>query len=166
MLSVPKAGRSRKRCGRKQPYAAVMHRSGSRSARAVRKASSLASGGVSRFRPSFSASSCTGDGVSFFLRPVGLGGWLTTAAMSKPPPRPARAPAKRSSSERAATLGVPRKTTRFGAEMDAALQKARTERRSSGADRRISMVRTLQTSGDTMQRVPGLQLLGVPLAQN
>jgi hypothetical protein len=76
--------------------------------------------------------------VSFILRPVLAGGWLTTAAMSKPPPRPARDPASKSSSERAATAGVPRKTTRFGGAADAAPHRARLSEKSKiGVARRF-----------------------------
>mmetsp|Transcript_1941 Transcript_1941/g.6100 ORF Transcript_1941/g.6100 Transcript_1941/m.6100 type:complete len:378 (-) Transcript_1941:143-1276(-) len=87
-LSVPKRGMSRKRCGRKQPYAAVMQRSGCSSSSRARKASSFALAGVSSSMPRASASVCTGDAVSFIFRPDRAGGCDTTAATSKPPPPP------------------------------------------------------------------------------
>mmetsp|Transcript_2727 Transcript_2727/g.5811 ORF Transcript_2727/g.5811 Transcript_2727/m.5811 type:complete len:256 (-) Transcript_2727:45-812(-) len=51
MLRVPFFGKSRNRRGRKQPYAAVIHRSGSSVLSSDKNSSSLASGGVSSFRP-------------------------------------------------------------------------------------------------------------------
>ena len=134
-----------------------MHRSGCRSASAARKSSSLAFGGVNSGRPSASARRCTGDGVSFILRPERAGGWLTTAATSNWLPRQRREPSRMISRDRAATGGVPRKTTFFGGA--AAVQKD-ASMGVSKPERRPSMMILLPTSLATPRLLPHERFVG------
>mmetsp|Transcript_5676 Transcript_5676/g.20629 ORF Transcript_5676/g.20629 Transcript_5676/m.20629 type:complete len:354 (-) Transcript_5676:97-1158(-) len=118
MFSVPRRGMSRKRCGRKLPYAAVTIRSTSIARSVARKSSSFALTGhkiKSSGTPRVAASAATGDGgggpLDFRPRPRGRPGWDTTAWTSNAASGVSAA-SNIALSAPAATSGVPRNTRR------------------------------------------------------
>src|SRR5829696_8573784 len=107
-LIHPYAGMSRTRCGSSAPYATTGQQSGAISASRVTKSSSRGRNGLRVSIPSSAARSATGLAVSFFPRPLGASGRVTT-------PTTSWRERTRASSEGTATSGVPAKTIRTAA---------------------------------------------------
>src|SRR5215212_2013171 len=152
-LIHPSAGMSRTRCGSSAPYATTGQQSGAISASRVTKSSSRGRNGLRVSIPSSAPRSATGLAVSFFPRPLGASGRVTTPTTSWPE-------RTRASSEGTATSGVPAKTIRTAAAYRPERKLLEGNRVDANPQRALALAGT--TDGRHLLRSPNQRLSSRP----